>query len=172
VEQELLTLPEHLSSPLTVGGVRVTRSLVLYVCFVDHCLSFCIYFFIWPLCCLFFFDIRILITPLVSYDSSYQSITPEVFRVFMLFYLFVVQYVTLTLFCLSVMVSTVPADYEPCEPHGLSSGVCVCCSIDSPFVCSVIALCLYVSEFYLLMLSTLVVRNNSTQHILHTQYKL
>ena len=70
----------------------------------------------------------------------------------MLFYLFVVQYVTLTLFCLSVMVSTVPADlqniligtdtrrndqewtnfklHEPCEPHGLSSGVCVCCSID------------------------------------------
>jgi hypothetical protein len=24
------------------------------------------YFFFWPLCCLFFFDIRILITPLVS----------------------------------------------------------------------------------------------------------
>ncbi len=23
------------------SGVRVTRSLVLYVCFVDHCLSFC-----------------------------------------------------------------------------------------------------------------------------------
>jgi hypothetical protein len=73
----------------------------------------------------------------------------------MLFYLFVLQYVTLTLFCLSVMVSTVstvPDDlqnilmrtatrrndqewtnfklHEPCEPHGLSSGVCVCCSID------------------------------------------
>jgi hypothetical protein len=61
VEQELPTLPDHLSSPPTFGGVRVTRSLVLYVCFVDHCLSFCIYFFIWPLCCLFF-DIRILIT--------------------------------------------------------------------------------------------------------------
>ena len=30
----------------------------------------------------------------------------------MLFYLFVVQYVTLTLFCLSVMVSTVPADLQ------------------------------------------------------------
>ena len=70
----------------------------------------------------------------------------------MLFDLFVVQYVTLTLFCLSVMVSTVPAYlqniligtatrrndqertnfklYEPCEPQVLSSGVCVCCSID------------------------------------------
>jgi hypothetical protein len=29
--QELLTLPEHLSSPPVFSGVRVTRSLVLYV---------------------------------------------------------------------------------------------------------------------------------------------
>ena len=41
VEQELLTLPEHLSSPAVFSGVRVTRFLVLCVCFVDHCLSFC-----------------------------------------------------------------------------------------------------------------------------------
>ena len=44
VEQELLTLPEHLRSPLVVSatnsGVRVTRSLVLYVCFVGRCLYF------------------------------------------------------------------------------------------------------------------------------------
>ena len=32
----------------------------------DPCLSF----FFWPLCCLFFFDMRILITPLVSSNSS------------------------------------------------------------------------------------------------------
>jgi hypothetical protein len=48
------------------SGVHVTRSLVLCVCFVDRCL----YFFFWPLCCLFFCDIRILITPLVSSKSS------------------------------------------------------------------------------------------------------
>jgi hypothetical protein len=60
LEQELLTLPEDLSSPPDFSGVRVTRSLVLYVCFVDRSLSF----FFWPLCCLFFFDIRILITSL------------------------------------------------------------------------------------------------------------
>jgi hypothetical protein len=35
------TLPEHLSSPSVFSGVRVTRSLVLCVCFVDRCLSFC-----------------------------------------------------------------------------------------------------------------------------------
>jgi len=41
VEQQLLTLPEHLSSPPVLSGVCVTRSLVLCVCFVDHCLFFC-----------------------------------------------------------------------------------------------------------------------------------
>jgi hypothetical protein len=45
VEQELLTLPEHLSSPAVFNGIRVTRSLVLYVCFVDRCLSFCTFSF-------------------------------------------------------------------------------------------------------------------------------
>jgi len=41
VEQELPILPEHLSSPPVFSGVRVTRSVVLRVCFVDRCLSFC-----------------------------------------------------------------------------------------------------------------------------------
>jgi membrane-anchored protein YejM (alkaline phosphatase superfamily) len=41
VEQELLTLPENLSSPPVLSGVCVTRSLVLYVCLIDRCLSFC-----------------------------------------------------------------------------------------------------------------------------------
>ena len=45
VEQELLTLQEHLSSFPVFSGVRVTRSLVLYVCFVDRCLSFCTFSF-------------------------------------------------------------------------------------------------------------------------------
>jgi hypothetical protein len=45
VKQELLTLPEHLSSPPVFSEVRVTRSLVLYVCFVDRCLSCCTFSF-------------------------------------------------------------------------------------------------------------------------------
>jgi hypothetical protein len=69
VEQELLTLPEHLSSPPAFSGVCVIRSLVLCVCFVDRCLSF----FFWPLCCLFFFDLRILITSLVSSNFSFRQ---------------------------------------------------------------------------------------------------
>ena len=62
VEQELPTFMEHLNSPPVFSGVRVTRSLVLRVCFVDRCLSFSPSFL--PLCCLFLFDIQILITPL------------------------------------------------------------------------------------------------------------
>ena len=58
LEQELLTIPEHPRSYTVFSGVRVTRSLVLCVCFVDCCLSFCtfcsssIYGFWVPLWCL------------------------------------------------------------------------------------------------------------------------
>jgi len=45
VEQELPTLPEHVSSPPVFSGVRVIRSLVSYVYFVDRCLSFCTFSF-------------------------------------------------------------------------------------------------------------------------------
>jgi hypothetical protein len=43
MEQERLTLLEHLSWPPVFSGIRVTRSLVLCVFFVDRCLSFCIF---------------------------------------------------------------------------------------------------------------------------------
>jgi hypothetical protein len=45
MEQELFTFPEHLSPPSVFSMVSVTRSLVLCVCFVDHCLSFCTFSF-------------------------------------------------------------------------------------------------------------------------------
>jgi hypothetical protein len=44
IEQKLLIFPEHLSSPPVFGVARVTRSLVLCVCFVDRCLYFCTFF--------------------------------------------------------------------------------------------------------------------------------
>ena len=59
MEQEQLTFLEHPSSVPVFSGVCVTRSLVLCVCFVDDCLSFCPFL---PLCCLSF-DLRIIITP-------------------------------------------------------------------------------------------------------------
>jgi hypothetical protein len=58
------------------SGVRVTRSLVLCVCVVDRCLFYCT-LFCWPLYCLFFFDLRTLITLLVSSGSSF---VPECWR--------------------------------------------------------------------------------------------
>jgi hypothetical protein len=45
VEQSLLTLTEHLSSHPLFSGVRINRSLDIYVWFVYRCLSFCIFSF-------------------------------------------------------------------------------------------------------------------------------
>jgi hypothetical protein len=45
----------------------VARFLVLCVCFVDRCLSFC------PLCCLSFSDLWLLIIPLVSSNFFLQN---------------------------------------------------------------------------------------------------
>ena len=70
VEQGLSTLPEHLSSSPVFSEVRVTWSLLLCACFVDRCLSFYPLSF-WPLRCLSFFHLRIMIAPLVS--SKYFS---------------------------------------------------------------------------------------------------
>ena len=58
------------------SGVRVIRSLVLCVCFVDCCLSFCPFSF-GHCVVLFFFYLRILITPLVSSNSSYHMMLSE-----------------------------------------------------------------------------------------------
>ena len=41
MEQELYTLLEHLISPPVFSGVRVTRSFVLCVCFLDRCFALC-----------------------------------------------------------------------------------------------------------------------------------
>ena len=87
VEQEPPTLPEHPSSPPIFSWVRVTRSLVLCVCFVDRCLSFCPFFF-WPLCCLLF-DLRLLIIPLVSLVLMIDYQTNVVFHINYIHYQYV-----------------------------------------------------------------------------------
>ena len=89
VEQELLIRPEHLSSsPVLVGfvyGEGYSRNalctlnlistfyylILSFICMLCRSLFVHLYFFFWPLCCLFFFDIRILIAPLVSSNSSW-----------------------------------------------------------------------------------------------------
>ena len=59
----------------------VTQSLVLRVGFVDSFLSF----FCWPLCCLSFFDMQILITPLV-FTRKYQNKMNLYVVIFIVFY--------------------------------------------------------------------------------------
>jgi hypothetical protein len=51
VEQKLPTLPEHRGSHPVFSGVRATRSFVLYVFFVDRCLSFCTFSFVHCVVC-------------------------------------------------------------------------------------------------------------------------
>jgi hypothetical protein len=47
----LPTLPEHLSSSPIFTGDRVTRSLILYVCFVDRCSYFYPFSFVHCIVC-------------------------------------------------------------------------------------------------------------------------
>ena len=70
VEQELLNLPEHLSSLSVLVGFLLLDLYFRYM--FCRSLFVLLYFFFWPLRCLFFFDIRILITPLVSSSSFYH----------------------------------------------------------------------------------------------------
>ena len=74
VEQELPTLPEHLSSPPVFSGVCVTRSFVvcpfeLFLLVIVLSVFWSVLSVFWPLCCLSF-DLQILIIPLVSSNSS------------------------------------------------------------------------------------------------------
>ena len=68
------------SLPITTNDVSSMwgscYSIFSFMCMFYRSLFVLLYFFFWPLCCLFFFDLRILITPLVSSkSSSNQSIT-------------------------------------------------------------------------------------------------
>ena len=52
-------------------------SICSFMCMLCRSLFVLLYFFFWPLCFLFFFDIRILITPLVSSNSYIKQILQE-----------------------------------------------------------------------------------------------
>ena len=54
----------------------VFTSIFRFICMFCRSLFVFLYFFFWPLCCLLFFDILILITPLVSSNSSYSFWLP------------------------------------------------------------------------------------------------
>jgi hypothetical protein len=69
VEQELLTLREHLSSSPVFSGVRLSQSVDLCVCFVNRCLFFCTFSFGHSV--VFLSSIYGFWFPLVSSNSSY-----------------------------------------------------------------------------------------------------
>jgi hypothetical protein len=71
VEQERLPFRSTWIHPrFSVGFLY---SIFSVMCMFCRSLFVLLYSFFWPLCCLFFFDLRILITPLVSSNSSYRD---------------------------------------------------------------------------------------------------
>jgi len=75
VEPELHTLPEHLGSPpVCVGFVLLHFNLCIVFC---RSLFVLLPFFLWSLCYMSFFDLRILIIPLVSSNSSWMRKGPD-----------------------------------------------------------------------------------------------
>ena len=59
VEYEWLTLLQHLSSPEVSNGVKTLILKFSVQCFYEPLFLFLSFFF-WSLCCLFFFDLRLL----------------------------------------------------------------------------------------------------------------
>ena len=86
VEQELLTRPQFLSSPPVFSGVRVTRSLVLCVRFVDRYLSFFPLFF-------FFAIVMSVLRRLTASDHIFGTL--QTFLMFAMFFLLSVKYIYL-----------------------------------------------------------------------------
>ena len=70
VKQTLLTLPEHLSCSPVFSGIRVARSLIFCVVFVDPCLSFCHFVLVIAL------SVRILITTSGYPFGSFNTFLP------------------------------------------------------------------------------------------------
>ena len=50
------------------------QTIFSFMCMLCRSLFVLLSFFVWPLCCLSFFDLRILNTPLVSTNSSYNTL--------------------------------------------------------------------------------------------------
>ena len=73
VEQELLTLAEHLSSPPVFSEISC-YSIFSFMCMFCRSLFVLLYFFSWSLCCPSFFNLQLRIIPLVSSNSSYDYI--------------------------------------------------------------------------------------------------
>ena len=65
VKQTLLILPKHPSWPPAFNGVTCCSIITFSTVFCRSLFVF-LSFFLWPLYCLFFFNLRLMITPLIS----------------------------------------------------------------------------------------------------------
>jgi hypothetical protein len=63
---------EHMISPPVFRGS--CYSIFSFMCMFCRSLFVFLYVFFWTLCCLFFFDLRIMITPLVFLNSSFYYV--------------------------------------------------------------------------------------------------
>jgi hypothetical protein len=63
---------EHMISPPVFRGS--CYSIFSFMCMFCRSLFVFLYVFFWTLCCLFFFDIQIMITPLVFLNSSFYYV--------------------------------------------------------------------------------------------------
>ena len=109
------TLIKHLSSTPPFGGVRVARSLVFCVMFCRSFFFVLLSFFFWPLCCLSFYLLAIVLSVLRLTDSDCS------FGIFKLFLsvtnnhllVFVIVWLTITI-CEKVQLENkrlIPAKY-------------------------------------------------------------
>jgi hypothetical protein len=74
VEQELFNLPgaPEFTPDFKSGSCY---SFYSFICMFCRSLFVLLYFFFWPLCCLSLFDLRNMITPLVSSNSSFTNLS-------------------------------------------------------------------------------------------------
>jgi hypothetical protein len=139
--------------PCVKTALHMTNSVSrrLYVCYVDRCLSFCIFF--WPLCCLFFY-IRILITSLVSSNSS---LNPCLLRgscrlTFSLLFFFFWPLYCLFFFYIRILITSLVSSnssLNPCcwDVRGVQSLAYCSFSFDHCIVCSSSITSLISSDF-------------------------
>jgi hypothetical protein len=65
-------MPMEMMGKGTMMEMMPMDNIFSFMCMFCRSLFVLLSFFFWPLCCLFFFNLRILITPLVSSNSSYS----------------------------------------------------------------------------------------------------
>ena len=72
LKENVLLINSYFGTPAFNPGIQLGScySIFSFMCMFCRLLFVLLSFFFWPLCCLSFFDLRVLFTPLVSSNSS------------------------------------------------------------------------------------------------------